>query len=111
MAAATLDQAAVDKRAREIETEYLSSLADLNVNSKPLINMLTILAEENLDYAPIIVNAVEKHLSQVYTLPSITIITYLSHDHLGPPKSIHSSPSHVYRTKQQKSKIYQSHNC
>lgn len=67
MAAATLDQAAVDKRAREIETEYLSSLADLNVNSKPLINMLTILAEENLDYAPIIVNAVEKHLSQVYT--------------------------------------------
>ncbi|XP_039447770.1 uncharacterized protein LOC120427014 isoform X1 [Culex pipiens pallens] len=65
MAAATLDQAAVDKRAREIETEYLSSLADLNVNSKPLINMLTILAEENLDYAPIIVNAVEKHLSQV----------------------------------------------
>lgn len=83
MAAATLDQAAVDKRAREIETEYLSSLADLNVNSKPLINMLTILAEENLDYAPIIVNAVEKHLSQVYN-PSITIFTYLSHDHLAP---------------------------
>lgn len=92
MATATLDQAAVDKRAREIETEYLSSLADLNVNSKPLINMLTILAEENLDYAPIIVNAVEKHLSQVYTLPSqITIITYLSHDRFwGPPQKSHT---------------------
>ncbi|XP_055637701.1 uncharacterized protein LOC129776214 [Toxorhynchites rutilus septentrionalis] len=63
--AAALDQAAVDKRAKEIETEYLSSLADLNVNSKPLINMLTILAEENLDYALVIVTAVEKHLAKV----------------------------------------------
>lgn len=65
--ATTLDQAAVDKRAKEIETEYLSSLADLNVNSKPLINMLTILAEENLDYALVIVTAVEKHLAKVNT--------------------------------------------
>ncbi|XP_052868953.1 uncharacterized protein LOC128274711 [Anopheles cruzii] len=58
-------EATLDKRAEEIEKEYLSSLADLNVNSKPLINMLTILAEENLEYAHIIVNAVEKHLAQV----------------------------------------------
>ncbi|XP_055614328.1 pre-mRNA cleavage complex 2 protein Pcf11-like isoform X2 [Uranotaenia lowii] len=65
MAAAPQNQAAVDRRAREIEAEYSSSLADLNVNSKPLINMLTILAEENLDYAQVIVNAVEKHLAQV----------------------------------------------
>lgn len=64
--AAEMSQAAVNRRAKEIETEYLSSLADLNVNSKPLINMLTILAEENLDYAPIIVNAVEKHLAKVF---------------------------------------------
>lgn len=63
-----MDQAAVQRRSREIETEYLSSLADLNVNSKPLINMLTILAEENLDYAPIIVNAVEKHLAKVFMI-------------------------------------------
>ncbi|XP_049279637.1 uncharacterized protein LOC125762019 isoform X1 [Anopheles funestus] len=56
---------AVESRAKQIEKEYLSSLADLNVNSKPLINMLTILAEENLEYAQIIVNAVEKHLTKV----------------------------------------------
>ncbi|XP_050071761.1 uncharacterized protein LOC126559634 [Anopheles maculipalpis] len=56
---------AVEGRAKQIEKEYLSSLADLNVNSKPLINMLTILAEENLEYAQIIVNAVEKHLTKV----------------------------------------------
>ncbi|XP_053671318.1 uncharacterized protein LOC128721574 [Anopheles nili] len=55
----------LESRAKQIEKEYLSSLADLNVNSKPLINMLTILAEENLEYAQIIVNAVEKHLAKV----------------------------------------------
>ncbi|XP_053668555.1 uncharacterized protein LOC128718962 [Anopheles marshallii] len=56
---------ALEGRAKQIEKEYLSSLADLNVNSKPLINMLTILAEENLEYAQIIVHAVEKHLLKV----------------------------------------------
>ncbi|XP_058118043.1 uncharacterized protein LOC131260360 [Anopheles coustani] len=65
-----------DKRAKEIEQEYLSSLADLNVNSKPLINMLTILAEENLEYAQIIVSAVEKHLAKV--VPDVKLpILYL----------------------------------
>ncbi|XP_058455421.1 uncharacterized protein LOC131432880 [Malaya genurostris] len=59
------DPAASDKRAKEIETEYLSSLADLNVNSKPLINMLTLLAEDNLNYATIIVNTIEKRLDKV----------------------------------------------
>uniref|UniRef100_A0A182JNF3 CID domain-containing protein n=1 Tax=Anopheles christyi TaxID=43041 RepID=A0A182JNF3_9DIPT len=67
-----MDQtAAVESRAKQIEKEYLSSLADLNVNSKPLINMLTILAEENLEYAQIIVHAVEKHLAKVKQFMSI----------------------------------------
>lgn len=46
--------------------EYASSLADLTVNSKPLINMLTMLAEENIDSAASIVKVIENHLSQVY---------------------------------------------
>ncbi|KAG5673844.1 hypothetical protein PVAND_003855 [Polypedilum vanderplanki] len=50
---------------KEIEEEYLSSLMDLNVNSKPLINMLTMLAEDNLENAAIIVRAIEKHILQV----------------------------------------------
>lgn len=45
--------------------EYASSLSDLTVNSKPLINMLTMLAEDNIEHAPAIVQAVEKHLQQV----------------------------------------------
>lgn len=49
----------------EIEKEYLSSLSDLTVNSKPLINMLTILAEENIDHGQIIVDAIEKHITKV----------------------------------------------
>ena len=49
-----------------IAEEYASSLADLTVNSKPLINMLTMLAEENVDYAGVIVKVIEKHLAQVY---------------------------------------------
>jgi pre-mRNA cleavage complex 2 protein Pcf11 len=53
---------------KDIEDEYLSSLMDLNVNSKPLINMLTMLAEDNLEYGPVIVRAVEKHLAKVFTL-------------------------------------------
>lgn len=49
----------------EIEIEYLSSLSDLTVNNGPLINMLTILAEENVEYAQVIVNVIEKHITKV----------------------------------------------
>lgn len=51
---------------KDIEDEYLSSLMDLNVNSKPLINMLTMLAEDNIEYAHVIVKSVEKHLAKVF---------------------------------------------
>nr|CAD7591773.1 unnamed protein product [Timema genevievae] len=50
---------------KEASEEYASSLADLTINSKPLINMLTILAEENIDHAPAIVQTVETHLQKV----------------------------------------------
>ncbi|KAM7300430.1 pre-mRNA cleavage complex 2 protein Pcf11 isoform X4 [Ixodes scapularis] len=45
--------------------EYKSSLLDLTCNSKPLINMLTMLAEENIDQAPRIVRSIEEHLQKV----------------------------------------------
>lgn len=49
----------------EIKAEYTSSLQDLTCNSKPLINVLTMLAEENIQNAPVIVDAIETHLSKV----------------------------------------------
>ncbi|XP_017039141.1 uncharacterized protein LOC108086669 isoform X2 [Drosophila ficusphila] len=62
---------------RRIGEEYLSSLQDLNCNSKPLINMLTMLAEENISYAHIIVKVVEYYISQVapeFKLPILYLI-------------------------------------
>ena len=50
---------------QEVVDEYMSSLRDLNLNSKPLINMLTMLAEDGIQHAPAIVQAVERHLQQV----------------------------------------------
>jgi len=55
-----------DARQEDIAAEYASSLTDLTVNSKPLINMLTMLAEENVEKsAADIVTVIEKHLAQV----------------------------------------------
>lgn len=54
-----------DNMAKEIAEEYTSSLADLTLNSKPLINMLTMLADDNIEHAEAIVEAVEKHLEKV----------------------------------------------
>ncbi|XP_013419945.1 pre-mRNA cleavage complex 2 protein Pcf11 isoform X2 [Lingula anatina] len=51
--------------ATEAVEEYRSSLADLNCNSKPLINMLTMLAEDHKQYAPQIVQVIEAHLQKV----------------------------------------------
>ncbi|KAG9332994.1 hypothetical protein JZ751_013949 [Albula glossodonta] len=45
--------------------EYLSSLEDLTFNSKPHINMLTILAEENLHFAKDIVAIIEAQIAKV----------------------------------------------
>lgn len=45
--------------------DFRSSLADLTFNSKPLINMLTMLAEENAQYAESIVRVIEEHIRQV----------------------------------------------
>ncbi|XP_048526467.1 pre-mRNA cleavage complex 2 protein Pcf11 isoform X1 [Dendroctonus ponderosae] len=58
----------------EIKTEYTSSLADLTFNSKPLINVLTMLAEENLPNAKTIVEAIEEHLYKVATDVKLPIL-------------------------------------
>lgn len=49
----------------EVVDDYTASLAELRMNKKPLISMLTILAEDYVDHAPSIVEAVEAHLQKV----------------------------------------------
>ncbi|XP_060530658.1 uncharacterized protein LOC132704583 [Cylas formicarius] len=58
----------------EIKAEYTSSLADLTFNSKPLINVLTMLAEENLPNARVIVEAIETHLAKAPTDVKLPIL-------------------------------------
>ena len=60
---------------KEVAEEYASSLSDLTVNSKPLINMLTMLAHENITYAPVIVQTVERHLQQVNFMVLFDFVT------------------------------------
>lgn len=52
-----MDQAVAD--------DYKSSLNDLNFNSKPLINMLTMLADENKKHAATIVKTIVDHINSV----------------------------------------------
>uniref|UniRef100_A0A8C4NF08 Pre-mRNA cleavage complex 2 protein Pcf11 n=1 Tax=Eptatretus burgeri TaxID=7764 RepID=A0A8C4NF08_EPTBU len=54
--------------------EYKSSLADLTFNSKPHINMLTILAEENLQYATDIVKIIEAQIAKATTAEKLPIL-------------------------------------
>ena len=52
--------------AEEAVEDYKSSLSDLTFNSKPLINMLTMLAEENTQYAANIAHVIEERLLKVF---------------------------------------------
>ena len=45
--------------------EYQATLEDLSFNSKPHINMLTMLAEENKEFSTYIVKVIEDRLLQV----------------------------------------------
>ena len=45
--------------------DFKVALSDLKMNSKPLINFLTILAEEKMHSAPLIARAVEERILEV----------------------------------------------
>uniref|UniRef100_A0A1A8SA63 Pre-mRNA cleavage complex 2 protein Pcf11 n=2 Tax=Nothobranchius rachovii TaxID=451742 RepID=A0A1A8SA63_9TELE len=54
--------------------EYQSSLEDLTFNSKPHINMLTILAEENVQFAKDIVAIIEAQISKAPTIEKLPVL-------------------------------------
>ncbi|KAK9836295.1 hypothetical protein WJX81_002795 [Elliptochloris bilobata] len=56
---------------------YASELADLTINSKPVINTLTMLAAENLRAAPSIAAAIERHVATCppkHKLPALYLV-------------------------------------
>lgn len=61
MVVAVIEMAAED----EVVADYRSSLDDLKMNSKPLINMLTMLAEENKQFAAQFVEVIEERVLKV----------------------------------------------
>ncbi|XP_070838622.1 pre-mRNA cleavage complex 2 protein Pcf11 isoform X1 [Chaetodon trifascialis] len=64
-----------DKAAREDACrEYQSSLEDLTYNSKPHINMLTILAEENLNFAKDIVAIIEAQITKAPSAEKLPVL-------------------------------------
>ena len=64
--------------ADEFMKEYASSLENLAINSKPIINDLTILADENRSAAPGIVRTIEARLNQVCSTQRYGFHTSLS---------------------------------
>ena len=52
---------------RDDYLDFKNALNDLKLNSKPLINFLTILAEEKIQNAPQIVRAIEERIAEVST--------------------------------------------
>ena len=65
----------MDSGDKAICEEYASSLEDLTFNSKPLINVLTMLAEENNQFAPNITNLIKNRIYQVCVIePSVFIL-------------------------------------
>lgn len=52
----------------DVMEEYQSSLEDLTFNSKPHINMLTILADENKNHAENVVRLIEAQIFKVVNI-------------------------------------------
>lgn len=54
--------------AMEVSQDYRNSLLDLNCNSKPMITMLTMLADENKEFATDITKVIIEHIKKVSVL-------------------------------------------
>ncbi|KRZ93319.1 Pre-mRNA cleavage complex 2 protein Pcf11 [Trichinella sp. T8] len=58
----------------DVISDYYTSLQELECNSKPHINMLTMLAEESQRFAPKIVQLVESHIQKVTTNQKLPVL-------------------------------------
>ncbi|EMR08083.1 hypothetical protein PNEG_03523 [Pneumocystis murina B123] len=77
----------------EIKQDYLDSLQDLTINSRPLIRDLTIIAQETLYAAQYIVKAVEEHINRAppsHKLPALYLLDSICKN-VGSPYTIYFS--------------------
>lgn len=74
-----MDAAAAAAARADACREYQSSLEDLTFNSKPHINMLTILAEENINFAKDIVAIIEAQISKVFIKMAFLNLEFCEH--------------------------------
>uniref|UniRef100_A0A8C2Y6J1 CID domain-containing protein n=1 Tax=Coturnix japonica TaxID=93934 RepID=A0A8C2Y6J1_COTJA len=58
--------------------DYQSLLEDLTFNSKPHINMLTILAKENVPFAKDIVSLIEAQIAKVFIFNRLLLLPILA---------------------------------
>ena len=58
----------------DIKNDYALSLQDLTFNSKPIINMLTTIAQENIVAARPIARALEEHIAKVSALFNVSFL-------------------------------------
>lgn len=56
---------ALTEKELEVQKEYLDTLNTLHFNSKPLIDVLTDVADENKEFARVIVKCIEDQLEKV----------------------------------------------
>ena len=68
----------MDSGEEAICEEYESSLEDLQFNSKPLINVLTMLAEENSQHASSITKLIANRIRQVCVLVYLLPYNYFN---------------------------------
>lgn len=77
----------------EIKQDYLDSLQDLTINSRPLIRDLTMIAQETLYAAQYIVKAVEEHINRAppqHKLPALYLLDSICKN-VGSPYTIYFS--------------------
>ncbi|XP_041339563.1 pre-mRNA cleavage complex 2 protein Pcf11 isoform X7 [Pyrgilauda ruficollis] len=90
--------------------DYQSSLEDLTFNSKPHINMLTILAEENVPFAKDIVSLIEAQIAKAVSLSvqqgssSIASVPAPSKQHMSPTPHMTVKPPHQTASQSEKNK-------
>lgn len=75
----------------EIKQDYLDSLQDLTINSRPLIRDLTMIAQETLYAAQYIVKAVEEHINRApppHKLPALYLLDSICKN-VGSPYTIY----------------------